>query len=252
MIPQALALGKVVRRIDWTAQQFSIVVQADIAPFVAGQFTKLALQNEQGDWIRRAYSIVNSPQEYAQTGELEFLIVAAPNGQLSAKLQLLQQGDAVGVGKQSSGFMTLAEVPSYAKELWLMASGTGIGPYISMLKFPSLPFEKIVLVHAVRTEADLVYASQIAQLQAHHHSLTFVKIVSRENVNGVLSGRIPQLLRNGALEQAASLSLDPDSSFVYLCGNPSMVKDTGVALNERGLNKHLRRAPGHYSFENYW
>ncbi|KOE78200.1 ferredoxin-NADP reductase [Vibrio alginolyticus] len=253
MVPQGLVPGKVVRRIDWTPSQFSITVRADTAPFMAGQFTKLALQDEQGEWVRRAYSIVNSPNEYSLSGELEFLIVAASRGELSPKLHQLQTGDTVWVGKDPAGFMTLEEVPEYAKELWLVSSGTAIGPYLSMLMGPHLSFETIVLVHAVRTEHDLVYLAQIdTQLQRYAGRLKYVPIVSRESVSGALSGRIPALLHNGELEKTATVSLNPERSFVYLCGNPAMVKEAGDTLKKKGLNKHLRRKPGHFSSENYW
>lgn len=253
MVPQGLVVGEVVRRRDWTPSQFSITVRADTAPFVAGQFTKLALQDEQGEWVRRAYSIVNSPHDYNLSGELEFLIVAASQGELSPKLHRLQPGDTLWVGKEPAGFMTLEEVPEYAQELWLVASGTAIGPYLSMLAEPSLSFEKIVLVHAVRAQRDLVYRQQIdCQLQHYAGRLKYVPIVSRESVCGALHGRIPALLRNGELETAATLPLNPNRSFVYLCGNPAMVKESYYALKEKGLNKHLRRKPGHFSSENYW
>jgi ferredoxin--NADP+ reductase len=253
MVPHGLIPGKVVRRIDWTPSQFSIAVRADIDPFVAGQFTKLALQNEHGDWVRRAYSIVTPPTEYSLTGDLEFLIVAASQGELSPKLHQLQSGDSVWVAKQPAGFMTIEEVPEYTKQLWLVSSGTAIGPYLSILMAPLLSFEKIVLVHAVREKRDLVYRAQIETLlQRYSGRLNYVPIVSRESVSGTLSGRIPALLRDGSLENTAAVSLNPEKSFVYLCGNPAMVKESVQALKEKGLNKHLRRKPGHFSSENYW
>ncbi|WPC72424.1 ferredoxin--NADP reductase [Vibrio porteresiae] len=258
MIPHDLVKGTVVGRHDWTSTLFSITVSAEVAPFQAGQFTKLALQNEQGDWIRKAYSIVNSPDIHLETNEpaasqIEFLIIHVKDGQLSPKLHRLHVGDTVWVGKQAAGFMTLDEIPEYAKELWLISSGTGIGPYLSMLSGPCLPFDTIVLVHAVRTQPDLVYRQHIEdQLQRYAGRLKYIPIVSRERVEGALSGRIPALIASGELEQAASVSFNPNQSFVYLCGNPEMIRDAKIALNDKGLTKHLRRKPGHVSSENYW
>lgn len=77
-------------------------------------------------------------------------------------------------------------------------------------------------------------------------------IVSREQTTGVLSGRIPQLLKSRDLEFAASLQLNKEDSFIYLCGNPQMVKESGNSLKSLGFQKHLRQNPGQFSSENYW
>ena len=114
-------------------------------------------------------------------------------------------------------------------------------------------FDSIVLVHAVRTEAELVYAQRIQQfVQGFAGKLHFIAIVSREDVVGTLQGRIPQLLKSGELEAQVPVSLDKSRSFIYLCGNPGMVKDTSNTLMELGYNKHLRKAAGQFSYENYW
>ncbi|CAM2955075.1 ferredoxin--NADP reductase [Vibrio rarus] len=252
--------GEVVSRVDWTERLFSLRIRVDGLSFIAGQFTKLGLYSiseNSGDevFLRKAYSIVNAPQDYQQTGELEFLIIADPDGALSPNLHTLYPGDQVMVGDQCAGFMTLDEVPDTASQLWLIGTGTGIGPYLSMLQTDTLSeqYSDIVLVHAVRYEQDLVYSALIEQLQQKFaDQFHYVPIVSREEKPGRLSGRVPSFLEKRTLELHLDMKLDMEKSFVFLCGNPAMVRESGLVLTQRGYHKHLRRRPGHYCSENYW
>jgi len=245
----------VTKRTDWTESLFSLRVQVPFTSYVAGQFIKLAQYDEHQDLIRRAYSIVNHPSDHKATGELEFLIITDPNGQLSPLLHALEVGDELLVGQDPAGFMTLDEVPENTRHLWLLSTGTAIGPYLAMLNDASIEnrFERVVLVNATRLKAELSYQEEIARLkQRYQERLVYVRIVSRESVSGALSGRIPMLLESGALQQAAGIPLQANGSFFYLCGNPSMVRDCSESLIEAGFNKHLRRNPGQFSSENYW
>lgn len=253
-IPHGLVLGKVMNRVEWNNQLFSLHVQAPVSPYLAGQFTKLAVFN--GDeLIRRAYSMVNHPEHKAGHQNLEFLIIKDADGQLSPKLHKLGIGDEVYVGKDPSGFMTLDEIPATAKDLWLLSTGTAIGPFLAMLETQGLEdrFDHLILVHAVRTENDLTYSQRISQLTSRlKGKLQYVPIISREHVSGSLRGRIPTLLLRGELERATQLPISKRHSFFYLCGNPAMVRDTSDALKELGLTKHLRKKAGQFSSENYW
>ncbi|MCE4934833.1 ferredoxin--NADP reductase [Aliivibrio fischeri] len=254
-IPHGLIKGVVLKRHDWTDRLFSLFVEAPINAYQAGQFTKLALLNDKGDWIRRAYSIVNNADHIEGRERMEFLIIADQSGELSPCLQKLNAGDEVFVGKDVSGFMTIDEIPQGVEDLWLLSTGTAIGPFISILETPELEmrFKNLVLVHAVRTEPELIYQQRIEQLSKRYNKrFHYVPIVSREYVSGALCGRIPSLLLNGELEKRAELQLSKASSFLYICGNPNMVKDTSDALKEFGFEKHLRRKLGQFSSENYW
>ena len=233
----------------WTDNEFSIRVQADIKPYVAGQFTKLALKNSADEWTRRAYSFVNSPSN-DNSNELEFLIIDVESGHLSPHLASLNVGDTIYVGEKASGFMTLSEIPARVKDLWLLSTGTAIGPFLSILSEAEAEnrFDAIVLVHAVRTKQELVYQELIKELQKKYlDRLIYIPIVSREKIDNTLSGRIPALLQNNQLVNAAGISPTQESSFFYLCGNPAMVHDTRDALVALGFSKHLRRSPGHFS-----
>ncbi len=254
-VPHGLTEGEVTQRIDWTENIFTIKVKATIEPYTAGQFTKLGLKVDNDEWVRRAYSMVNSPNQAQGPDCLEFLIIADPNGQLSPTLHELDVGDSIYVGKQPSGFMTLDEIPDYASELWFLSTGTAVGPFLAMLdEFGAFDkYEKIVLVHAVRMTQELIYQEKINQYQQNYQSeFIYVPVVSREDNPNALKGRIPQLLLNGDLLSFTDLNLDSNKTFFYLCGNPSMVRDTQETLKELGFKKHLRRKPGHFSSENYW
>jgi ferredoxin--NADP+ reductase len=250
-IPHGLIEGTVIDRIDWTERLFTLKVQAPMEPFKAGQFTKLALPTDQGKWLRKAYSLVNAPNEKI----LEFLLVMVPDGNLSPRLDTLQPGDQVYVGEKPSGFMTLDEIPETARDLWMLSTGTAIGPFLSMLADPAsqIQFERLVLVHAVRKETELVYQEQIGVLQERFgQHLQYIPIVSREIVSYALTGRIPGLLFSGTLSQFSGVELDPISSFFLLCGNPEMVRDSRETLEKMGYKKNLRRKIGQFSSENYW
>lgn len=253
-VPHAFVKGTVTDRIDWTENEFSLMINAPVDPYFAGQFTKLALPDASGEWVRRAYSLVNSPHHQEGHQQMEFLFITADEGELSPRLQQLEKGDPVYVAQKASGFMTLAEIPENMTHLWLLSTGSAIGPFLGMLDALETDsrFEDIVLVHAVRTEAELVYQSKIAQMiERYQGKLRYIPIVSREESKGLLQGRIPDLLLSGKLAETAQVALK-ESSFFYICGNPNMVKDTSAALNKLGYIKNLRRKAGNFSSENYW
>ncbi|MGV2988873.1 ferredoxin--NADP reductase [Vibrio sp. E150_011] len=254
-VPNGLIEGRVLAKKNWTDKLFSLEISAPITPYVAGQFTKLGLINDNGEWARRAYSMVNHPQHAYGYQHLEFLIVADDSGLLSPKLNALSVGDAVYVGKQASGFMTLDEIPDTARELWMLATGTAVGPFLSMIEDDSIGerFDKVNLIHAVRTASELVYPDQIAACSERlGDAFSYLSVVSRESQDDSLRGRIPELLISGVIQQTLGEKLDPARSFVYLCGNPQMVKDTSQTLVDLGLSKHLRKKPGQFASENYW
>jgi ferredoxin--NADP+ reductase len=166
----------------------------------------------------------------------------------------LQPGDTVFLAPRGAGFFVLDEVPA-ADHLWLLSTGTAIGPFLSILESNEVwqRFKKVVLVHAVRTAAELTYRDRIERLLARHRQqLCMIPFVSREAIDGALFGRVPQAIEDGRLEARAGIALDPASSQVMICGNPAMVRDTTRVLEARGMKKNRRRDPGHITTEQYW
>ncbi|MCA1931173.1 ferredoxin--NADP reductase [Rheinheimera sp.] len=240
--------GTVTANTYWTNTLFSLKVKTEPVDFIAGQFVRLALDTTDGK-VQRAYSLLNSPGD----AELEFLISTVPDGLLTPLLQQLKAGDTVQVSQPASGFFILDEVPQ-GKNLWLISTGTGIGPYLSMLgtTTPWQRFSSIVLLHSVRFAAELVYQPLIRQFQQRYpNQLHYQAIVTREAYPGALSHRIPELISQGTVQQACGQPLDVHSQ-VLLCGNPQMITETKAVLESLGLKKNLRRDPGQITVEQYW
>lgn len=242
--------GKVVQVTNWTDSLFSIQVHAPIAAFTAGQYAKLGLEVD-GERIQRAYSYVNAPSN----PNLEFYLVTVPEGKLSPRLHALRPGMELQVTKDAAGFFVLDEIPE-CETLWMLATGTAIGPYLSILQEGKdlARFRHIVLVHAARFVNDLSYLPLMRQLEQRYNGrLRIQTVVSREEQAGSLTGRVPALISSGALEAAVGLPIDVATSHIMLCGNPQMVRDTQQCLkDERRMTKHLRRRPGHITSEHYW
>ncbi|KNC95167.1 ferredoxin--NADP(+) reductase [Trabulsiella odontotermitis] len=242
--------GKVTKVEYWTDALFSLTVHAPVQPFTAGQFTKLGLEID-GERVQRAYSYVNAPA----SPDLEFYLVTVPDGKLSPRLAALKPGDELQLVSEASGFFVLNEVPD-CETLWMLATGTALGPYLSILQDGNGldRFKNLVLVHAVRYAADLSYLPLMLELQKRYEGkLRIQTVVSRETIAGSLTGRVPALIDNGELEAAVGLPMTAETSHVMLCGNPQMVRDTQQLLKDtRQMTKHLRRRPGHMTAEHYW
>jgi len=241
--------GEVVSVKHWTESLYSIRVAAPEVKFIAWQYTKIGL-NINNEEIARPYSFVNSPNDKF----LEFYSVSVPNGPLSSALQKLKNGDQINIGPNGNGFLILNEIPE-VENIWMLATGTGIGPYLSILRTEESwnKFKKVVLVHAVRYAKELTYQKTISELKEKYgERFIYVTYVSREDTKNSLKGRIPESIASGALQQKTGIEIFPKNSHVMLCGNPAMVKDTTIQLKNIGLKKHRRSSPGHITTENYW
>jgi ferredoxin/flavodoxin---NADP+ reductase len=236
--------GRVIENRHWTEALFSLRVEAPKLEFEAGQFVRIAVDER----IARPFSFVNPPQDPT----LEFYGIVVPQGPLSPVLNRLEKGDRLLVASNPAGFLVLREVPD-ADTLWLVSTGTGIAPFLSILgtEAPWKRFRNVVLVHAVRHARELAYQDTIHKICKNNGSLRYVTFVSRESASGSLAGRVPAAIRDGRLEEAAGVKLD-QRSHVMLCGNPDMLKDASSTLSGRGLRKHRRRAPGHVTVESFW
>lgn len=268
----------VLSKTTWTPNLFSFTVsRPDSFKFTAGQFVRLGVNpsrlkyyTEQGgksdadisdealdEDIFRAYSIISSPFDEV----LEFFSIVIPEGGFTSQLQHLQVGDELLLNTLPFGFLTLARYQKpLPKDLWLLATGTGLAPFLSMLQDLKTweDYEHIVLAYSARSLDELAYVEKIESLQADFGSLVenpakliFIPIVTREPVDGALTERLPKLLLDGTLQARAGIDLDIDTTHVMLCGNPDMVDDTKEALKTLGLVMN-RRGEGNIAVENYW
>ena len=266
----------VLSKTTWTPNLFSFTVsRPDSFKFTAGQFVRLGVnpsqlkyyqQTDASDEIAdtalnedvfRAYSIVSSPFDEV----IEFFSIVIPDGAFTSQLQHLQVGDELLLNTMPFGFLTLARYQKpLPKDLWLLATGTGLAPFLSMLQDLKTweDYEHIVLAYSARSLDELAYVKKIERLQEDFGTLVdnpakliFIPIVTREPVEGALSERLPKLLLEGSLQERAGIALDIDTTHVMLCGNPDMVEDTKEALKTLGLVMN-RRGEGNIAVENYW
>ena len=272
----------VLSKTTWTPNLFSFTVsRPDSFKFTAGQFVRLGVNPSQLKYYKqlsavadtddddedlnetldedifRAYSIVSSPFDEV----LEFFSIVIPDGAFTSQLQHLEVGDELLLNTMPFGFLTLARYQKpLPKDLWLLATGTGLAPFLSMLQDLKTweDYEHIILAYSARSTEELAYIDKIESLQEDFGSLVdnpakliFIPIVTREAVEGALTERLPKLLLDGVLQERAGIALDVDSTHVMLCGNPDMVEDTKETLKSLGLVMN-RRGEGNIAVENYW
>ncbi len=267
----------VLSKTTWTPNLFSFTVSRPASfKFTAGQFVRLGVNPSQlhyyqqqdeassdvsdaalNEDIFRAYSIISSPFDEV----LEFFSIVIPDGAFTSQLQHLQVGDELLLNTMPFGFLTLARYQKpLPKDLWLLATGTGLAPFLSMLQDLQTwqDYEHIVLAYSARSIEELAYVDKIESLQEDFGTLVdnpakliFIPIVTREPVEGALAERLPKLLLDGTLQERAGIALDTDSTHVMLCGNPDMVEDTKETLKSLGLVMN-RRGEGNIAVENYW
>jgi len=241
--------GTVVNLRQWTDELYSVQVEADVAPFTAGQFTRVALEID-GEMVARPYSFVNGPDNPVH----EFYFILVKDGPLTHEMIKLKRGDTLFLAPRGAGFFILGELAA-AETLWMLATGTALGPFLSILTTAEAwqRYRNIVLVHAVRTADELTYGDEISALREQHpEQLQFIPFVSREDTAFAIKGRVPVAIEDGRLEQRAGIRIATDDSQVMICGNPEMVRDTMAVLEARGLKKNRRREPGQITTEQYW
>ena len=250
---EKFSVEKVLSVHRWTPTLFSFTMTRPAHfKFTAGQFARIGLKVGE-ELVVRAYSVVSSP--FDET--LEFFSIVVPDGAFTSNLQHLKVGDELYLEKIPYGYLTLARYQQpLPHDLWLLATGTGLAPFLSMLQdFDTWSkYQKINLVYSVRTAAELAYVDRIQEIAETfgegHNGFKFIPIITRDP-SAPLHDRLPILIENGELEKSAGIELNPDTSHVMLCGNPQMVDDTKEALKRRGLTMN-RRGEGNIAVENYW
>ena len=240
--------GKVVENRRLNEYLTALIIEVELDGYESGQFVRVGLRDGE-EVIARPYSLVNTPRE--KYLEVYFNIVE--EGPLSPRLFALKEGDDVLVSDRPSGFLTISEVPS-TKHLWMIATGTGIGPFLSILKSDPVwqKFENLILCYSVSYAEELAYQELIAEIgERRGDQFRYVPIVTRENFANGLGKRVPTIMQNGSLEQFVGFEINADDSHIMMCGSSDMITDVSAALLDRGMQKHRRRVPGHFTTEKY-
>jgi ferredoxin--NADP+ reductase len=208
--------------------------------------------------VWRPYSITSAPLDE----HLEYYGVRVPGGAFTGLFTGLQPGSPIWIERARYGFMTVDRFAD-GEHLWLLATGTGLGPFVSILRDGAVwnRFRHIVLAHGCKFVGDLSYRDELLDLQQTPPStssepaqLHLLKAVTRASdvPEGCLHGRLTALLESGGLEREAGLQLTPEQSRVMMCGNPAMIEDVRRLLHLRGMRPCRRLLPGQFVTENYW
>ncbi|MGE3482876.1 MAG: ferredoxin--NADP reductase [Gammaproteobacteria bacterium] len=238
----------------WTDAYFSFTLSRDDGfRFENGQFVMIGLEVN-GKPLMRAYSIASANWEE----QLEFFSIKVPDGPLTSRLQHIKPGDTLLLSRKPTGTLLISDLLP-GRNLYLLATGTGLAPFLAILKDPVTyeRFERVIVVHGVRLARDLAYRDYVSyELRDHEllgetigEKLLYYPAVSREAF--VNHGRITDLLEQDHVSRALGLpSLNPDSDRAMICGSPGMLADFRRILDARGFQVSPRiGSPGHYVFE---
>jgi ferredoxin--NADP+ reductase len=240
----------------WTDRLFSFKISRPPSfRFRSGEFVMIGLPREEGKPIMRAYSIA-SPS-YAE--ELEFLSIKVADGPLTSKLQLIQPGDKVLMGKKPTGTL-VHDALKPGKRLFMFSTGTGLAPFLSVARDPETyeKFEKVIVTHTVRDVAELAYRDlwerelfedELIGEEARKQFLYYPS-VTRENF--VRQGRITTLIEDGQIFRDLNLGIDrfnPAEDRAMMCGSMAMIQDVAALMEKHGLQEGSNAAPGDYVIE---
>ena len=237
----------------WTDRLFSFTTTRDPSlRFSNGHFTMIGLRVD-GKPLLRAYSIVSPNHD----DTLEFLSIKVPDGPLTSRLQHIQVGDTVIVGKKPTGTL-LIDYLLPGKRLYLLSTGTGLAPFMSIIRDPATyeAFEQVILVHGVRQADELAYHDLVVDHLPQHEflgemiakQLLYYPTVTRESYRNM--GRVTDLMANGKMFTDLDLPrLSPVDDRVMLCGSPGMLKDLKLMLETWGFVEGNTSKPGDFVIE---
>ncbi|MFN3668248.1 MAG: ferredoxin--NADP reductase [Brevundimonas sp.] len=246
-----------VRRVHhWTDQLFSFAIERpETFRFRSGEFVMIGLPGEDGAKpVLRAYSIA-SP---AWSDELEFFSIKVADGPLTARLQRIEPGDTLLLGRKPTGTLVLDALRP-GRRLFLIGAGTGLAPWLSVARDPDVydRFESVVVVHSVRRVADLAYRDLLEGGifddplvgPSAQERLIYYPTVTREPFDR--TGRITARIESGAFFRDLSLpvAFDPDQDRLMLCGSMAMIRDVAAILERQGLTEGSNAAPGDFVLE---
>lgn len=237
----------------WTDNLFSFTCTRDPGlRFLNGQFTMIGLRVD-GKPLLRAYSMASANYEE----ELQFFSIKVQNGPLTSRLQHLKVGDKILVGRKPTGTLVQDSLLP-GKRLYLLSTGTGLAPFLSVVKDPEAydRFEKVILIHGTRTVAELAYDAYLTKTLPDDEilgeevkaKLIYYPTVTREPFRN--QGRITDLITSGKLFADLGMPvMSPEEDRLMLCGSPAMLKDVVELLESRGFTEGSQSAPGHYVIE---
>ena len=237
----------------WTDRLFGFTTTRDPAlRFSNGHITMIGLRVDAKPLLR-AYSIVSANYEE----HLEFLSIKVPNGPLTSKLQHIQVGDTIVVGKKPTGTL-LIDYLLPAKRLYLLSTGTGLAPFLSVIRDPDTyeKFQEVVLVHGVREVKELAYYDYLTEELPQHDilgemvsaQLKYYPTVTREPFRN--QGRMTDLMKSGKLFADLGLPpLNPLEDRAMLCGSPEMLNDLKHMLEQAGFDEGNTTRPGDFVIE---
>jgi ferredoxin/flavodoxin---NADP+ reductase len=237
----------------WTDRLFSFKTTRHPAfRFQNGQFTMMGVE-VQGRPLVRAYSLVSANYEE----QLEFFSIKVADGPLTSRLQHLREGDPILVSRKATGTLVLDNLSS-GENLYLLGTGTGLAPFLSLIKDPETyeRFQRVVIVHGCRWAAELAYGDWIANIlpndelvgESVREKLIYYPSVTREPFRH--NGRISLLMTNGKLFEDVGLPpIDAETDRFMLCGSPNMLGDLRAILDAKGHIEGNHGASGHYVVE---
>ncbi|MEM8661535.1 MAG: ferredoxin--NADP reductase [Pseudomonadota bacterium] len=237
----------------WNDSLFSFrTTRGNTLKFENGHFIMIGLEHE-GKPLMRAYSIASANYQ----DELEFFSIKVQDGPLTSKLQKIQPGDPILMSTKATGTLVAGHLLP-GKHLYLMGTGTGLAPYMSIIRDPEVyeQFEKVILFHGVREVSELAYADVIDNELPNdeyigeivREKLIYYPAVTRETFRN--QGRVTELMTGGKLYRDIGLP-EPkleDDRFM-LCGSPSMLKDVGKILEDQGFKESRHGYQAHYVIE---
>lgn len=229
----------------------------DFAGFRAGRFVSIGIPDPVTGEVaaKRAYSLASAEGER----DLELYVRLVREGALTPKLLALEPGARIWIDERYHGTFTLDAASGVgAKQLVFVATGTGLAPFVSMLRTEvgRARFERIVVVHGVRLPEELTYSQEIAAAarEGRVPRIEYLPACSRPPADSGwkgLVGRLPELFASGAIAERIG-PLDPRQHHVFLCGNPDMIVALEAWLVSRGHKRHRKREPGNVHVERYW
>ena len=240
----------------------------ELPEFIAGQFISLGLpasapriansapeteEHKPGKMIRRLYSIASSS---VQKEYIEFYITIVHSGALTPRIFNLKIGDRIEMGKRTSGMFTLDQVPE-GNNIILIATGTGVAPYISMIRSNAIQkgIGKLAVIHGAANSWDLGYSSELTLIESLSDKFTYLPTIlmpEKEPAGWRGDTRLIQdIWKSGKMKEVWGLQPTPKNTHIFLCGNPIMTSAMLEILTSEGFKEHSRKEPGQIHIESW-